>query len=91
MPEYSEIDEFCRKVKNGDISMEYETHYVAFDDYGHFHADWEHDFYDPDHAMTFLSTVFHGCHDLIVLEEYSQALGTLDKVMRNSLKKFWKV
>lgn len=81
MPEYSEIDEFCRKVKNGDISMEYETHYVEFDDYGHFHDDWEYDFYDPDHAMTFLSTVFHGCHDLIALEEYSQALGILDKVI----------
>ena len=81
MPEFSEIDEFCMKVKNGDISMEYETHYVEFDDYGHFHDDWEHDFYDPDHAMAFLSSVFHGCHDLIVLEEYSQALEILDKVI----------
>lgn len=81
MPELSEIDEFCRKAKNGDISMEYETHYVEFDDYGHFHDDWEHDFYDPDHAMIFLSSVFHGCHDLIVLEEYSQAFEILDEVI----------
>lgn len=43
--------------------------------------EWEHDFYDPDHAMTFLSSVFHSCHDLIVLEEYSQALEILDKVI----------
>lgn len=81
MPELLKIDEFCRKVKNGDIRMEYETHYVEFDDYGHFHDDWKHDFYDPDYAMIFLSAVFHGCHDLIVLEEYSQALEILDKVI----------
>lgn len=81
MPERSEIEEFCMKVKNGDISVEYETHYVEFDNYGHFHDDWEYDFYDPDHAMSFLSTVFHGCHDLIVLEEYSQALEILDEVI----------
>ena len=81
MPDFSEIDEFCMKVRNDDISMEYETHYVEFDDYGHFHDDWEHDFYDPDYAMAFLSSVFQGCHDLIVLEEYSQALETLDKVI----------
>lgn len=81
MPEISEIDAFCMKVENGDISIEYEAHYVEFDDYGHFYDDWEQDFHDPDHAMTFLSTVFRGCHDLIVLEEYSQALEILDKVL----------
>ena len=81
MPELSEIDGFCTKVQNGDISIEYETHYVEFDDYGHFHDDWEQDFHDPDHAMTFLSSVLHGCHDLIVLEEYAQALEILDKVL----------
>lgn len=31
MPKLSEIDEFCMKVKKGDISVEYETHYVEFD------------------------------------------------------------
>ncbi len=31
--------------------------------------------------MAFLSAVFHGCHDLIVLEEYAQAFETLDKVI----------
>lgn len=81
MPELSEIDEFCRKAKNGDISVEYETHYVEFDDCGYFHDDWEYDFYDPDHAMIFLSSVFQGCHDLIVLGEYSQAFEILDEVI----------
>ncbi len=80
MPERQEIDDFCEKVCNGEIAVEYETHYVEFDDYGHFHDDWEHEFHDPAHAMTFLSSVIRGCHDLIVLEEYAQAYELLDKV-----------
>ena len=52
MPERSEIIAFCEKVRNGDIVVEYETHYVEFDDYVHFHDDWEHVFYDPDNAVT---------------------------------------
>lgn len=81
MPERSEITEFCKKVRNGDISVEYETHYVEFDGYGHFHDDWEHDFYDPDHAMSFISSVIKGCHDLIVLEEYETAFEILDEII----------
>ena len=82
MPERSEISEFCQKVSSGDITVEYETHYVEFDDYGHFHDDWEHDYYDPDHAMTFLSSVIRGCHDLIVLEDYKQAFEILDEIQK---------
>lgn len=82
MPERDEITAFCEKVKNGDISVEYETHYVEFDDYGHFHDDWEHDFYDPKHAMSFVSSVIKGCHDLIVLEEYEDAFRILDDIIR---------
>ena len=78
MPERDEISAFCEKVRNGDISVEYETHYVEFDDYGHFHDDWEHDFYDPKNAMSFVSSVIRGCHDLIVLEEYEDAFRILD-------------
>ena len=37
IPERSEIDEFCEKVRNGEIAVEYETHYVEFDDFGSFH------------------------------------------------------
>lgn len=81
MPEQSEIMEFCQKVRNGDISVEYETHYVEFDDYGHFHDDWEYDFHDPDHAMNFISSVIKGCHDLIILEEYETAFEILDEII----------
>ncbi len=35
MPERDKITTFCEKVRNGDICVEYETHYVEFDDYGH--------------------------------------------------------
>lgn len=81
MPERDEITAFNEKVRNGDISVEYETHYVEFDDYGHFHDDWEHDFYDPKHAMSFISSVIKGCHDLIVLEEYEDAFLILDDII----------
>lgn len=81
MPDHSEITKFCEKVRNGDTVVEYETHYVEFDDYGHFHDDWEHTYYDPLGAMTFLSSIFRGCHDLIVLEEYALAFEVLDEVI----------
>lgn len=82
MPEQDDIKTFCEKVKNGDIFVEYETHYVEFDDYGHFHDDWEHDFYDPEYAMSFISSVISGCHDLCVLEEYEDAFKILDDIIR---------
>ena len=81
MPERSEIDEFCEKVRNGEIAVEYETHYVEFDDFGNFHDDWEYDFYDPEQAMTFLSAVISGCHDLIVLEEYASAFEIFEEII----------
>ncbi len=81
MPERSDITRFCKMVRDGDITVEYETHYVEFDDYGHFHDDWEHEFYDPDHAMSFISSVIRGCHDLIVLEEYDSAFEILDEIL----------
>ena len=82
MPERTEIEAFCEKVRNGDIYVEYEAHYVEFDDYGHFLDDWEQDYYDPDHAMLFISSVIRGCHDLIVLEEYETAFEILDDIIR---------
>ncbi len=36
MPERQEIDGFCKKILSGEIVVEYETHYVEFDDFGHF-------------------------------------------------------
>lgn len=81
MPERQEIEDFCEKVRNGEIAVEYETHYVEFDDYGHFHDDWEHEFHDPAHAMMFLSSIVRGCHDLVVLGEYAQVYEILDEVL----------
>ena len=81
MPERDEIIQFCKKVRNEDLAVLYETHYVEFDDYGHFHDEWEHDFYDPENAMGFLSSVVQGCHDLILLEEFESALENLDEVL----------
>ena len=81
MPEQDEIKAFCEKVKIGDISVEYETHYVEFDDYGHFLDDWEEIFHDPAHAMSFVSSVIEGCHDLIILEEYENAFAILEDII----------
>lgn len=81
MPEQGEITAFCEKVRNGDITVEYETHYVEFDDYGYFHDDWEYVFYDPKFAMSFISSVIRGCHNLIILEEYEQVFEILDEII----------
>ena len=82
MPDRDEITAFFEKVRNGDVSIEYETHYVEFDDYGHYHDDWDYDFYDPNQAMSFISSVIRGCHDLIVLKEYEDAFQILDDIIK---------
>ena len=41
---------------------------------GHFHNDWEYEFYDPDNAMSFISSVIRGCHDLVVLEYFLEII-----------------
>lgn len=61
--------------------MQYETHYIEFDDFGDYHDEWEHDFHDPDHAMNFVSSVLHGCHDLIILGDYETAFKLLDQML----------
>ena len=81
MPERSEIIRFCEKVGSGDVVVEYETHYVEFNDYGHFHDDWEREFCDPGNAMSFIASVIRGCHDLVVLEEFESAFEILDEIL----------
>lgn len=82
MPERSAIDGFCEKVENGEIVIEYETHYVEFDDYGNYYDDWEQIFHDSFGAIDYISKVVAGCHDMIILEEYRQAYEILDKIIR---------
>lgn len=82
MPEKQEIDRFCEQVENGEIVIEYETHYVEFDDMGYYHDDWEQFYHDPSGAMNFLSTVFRGCHDLVILEDYSLAFEIFDRILK---------
>lgn len=80
-PEQQEIDEFCVKVQRGEIVVEYETHYVEFDDFGHYHDDWEQIYHDPNDAMSTVSAIIRRCHDLVILEEYSQAYEILDNLI----------
>ena len=81
MPEPEEIYAFCDKVLNGEIVVEYETHYVEFDDMGYYHDDWEQIYHDPYRAFDFIETVFRGCHDLVILEEYEEAYKILEQVL----------
>lgn len=60
VPDDRAIEEFCQKVINGDIYVEYETHYCEFDDYGHYVDDWFEDYHDPKGAFSFLDKVFNG-------------------------------
>lgn len=82
MPDDREIEEFCQKVKNGDIYIEYETRYYEFDDDGHYVDNWFEDYHDPKGAFVFLDKIFNGCHDLIELEAYEKAAFILDRVCR---------
>lgn len=82
MPGREEIEEFCRKVEDGDIYVEYETHYYEFDDDGRYMDDWMSWHNDPFSAMSFWSSIFRGCHDLLVLGEYRMAADILDRVCR---------
>ena len=80
MPAEFEIQQFCEKVRKGDICVEYETHYCEFDSDGRYKDDWEVHHNDPSHAFSFLNRTFCGCHDLIRLGEYDSAGRILDQV-----------
>lgn len=82
MPAEEDIEAFCQKVQNGDIYVEYETHYREFDSFGRYMDDWEAMYLDPQDAFSFLNRTFQGCHDLIILGEYDLAGSILDKVCR---------
>ena len=82
MPTRREIEEFCRKVENREIYLEYETRYYEFDDDGRYMDDWKRWHNDPFGAMPFLDSVLMGCHDLLILGEYEIAADILDKVCR---------
>lgn len=80
MPTEAEIEEFCKKVQDGEIYVEYETHYYEFDSDGRYMDDWKIWHNDPKAAFTFLDRTFKGCHDLLRLGEYKLARKILDKI-----------
>lgn len=86
MPVQREIDEFCRKVEEEEIYVEYETHYYEFDDDGKYMDDWKSWHNDPFGAMPVLDSILMGCHDLLILGEYGMAADILDRVCRLKFK-----
>lgn len=47
MPSEAEIETFCVKVRNGDIYVEYDTHYYEFNSESRYVDDWEVHHNDP--------------------------------------------
>lgn len=82
MPTERDIDEFCRKVQEGEIYVEYETHYYEFNSEGRYVDDWEIWHNDPLDAFAFLDRTFRGCHDLLRIGEYRLAYKILDRICR---------
>lgn len=82
MPSKAEIEDFCEKVQNGDIYVEYEAHYYEFDEDGRYLDDWKVWHNDPQKTFPFLNRIFAGCHDLIILGEYKTVADILDMVCR---------
>lgn len=70
MPTYEKIEEFCKRIENKEIYLEYETHYIEFTEFGYY-DDFEETFNDPYGIISFFNTVFSACSDLIKLDEYS--------------------
>lgn len=82
MPTEAEIVQFCQKVQDGQIYVEYDTCYCEFDENGRYMDDWKawhNDLYD---AFPFLDRAFRGCHDLVQLEKYELAGRILDQICR---------
>lgn len=82
MPTEAEIAQFCQKVQDGQIYVEYDTCYCEFDENGRYMDDWKawhNDLYD---AFPFLDRAFRGCHDLVQLEKYELAGRILDQICR---------
>lgn len=86
MPTEPQIEEFCEKVQNGDIFVEYETHYYEFDLEGRYMDDWEVRHNDPQDAFSFLNRTFLGCHDLICLGEYDLVAAIFNKICRQGFQ-----
>lgn len=81
MPDYDKIEEFFKKIKAKEIYLEYETWYCEFDSDGRYYDDWDDSFIDRYHIVSFIDTLFAGIHDLILLEEYREALSLFEKIM----------
>lgn len=82
MPTEAEIVQFCQKVQDRQIYVEYDMCYCEFDSNGRYIDDWKQWHNDPCHAFPFLDRAFRGCHDLVRLEKYDLAGRILDEICR---------
>lgn len=80
MPSQEEIEEFCTRVNQGEIHLEYETHYYEFDDDGRYMDDWKVWYNDPMKAFPFVNRVLMGCDQLLLLGDYGMVADILDRI-----------
>lgn len=82
IPDLKQIDEFCRRVKAGELCLEYESHYYEFDEEGRYLYDWKSQHNDPSGIMDYMYRILDGCHKLCVMDKYEKAAEILNKVAR---------
>ena len=82
IPSKKEIDDYCGRVKAGEIALRYEKRYVEFDEDGSYLGQWRLYYEDPEGAMDFLDRVLLGCDAMLKMREYKDAADILDQVCR---------
>ncbi len=76
MMDDSEIQEFCKKIKNEEIYLVYETYYVEFTEFGYY-GDWDEVFHDPFNIINFFDNILFSCHHLMKLGEYEKVFNNI--------------
>ncbi len=75
-----EIQKYCEKIKNKEIYLIYETHYVECFEFG-YQEDFEDTFHDPFRIISFFDNVLFSCHKLMELGEYSEVYNNISQLL----------
>lgn len=81
MPTIDDIEELCERIENGELYLEYETHYYEFDDDGRYMDDWKIWYNDPYAIIPRIDRIIAGCHRLVYLDEYHIVYKLLSRIL----------
>lgn len=81
MPTIDDIEELCKRIENGELYLEYETHYYEFDDDGRYMDDWKIWYNDPYAIIPRIDRIIAGCHRLVYLDEYHIVYKLLSRIL----------